>query len=357
MIVSLPYFPVATGEEFLQLLQAASESGPDAPKPIEIEQFLAAHPAAKAGADVRTPTSFAREAYNGVNAFVFVNAQGERQPFRYQFQPVAGAEHLDKEATARIPPDFLRTELPERLKNGPVKFRVMAQLANPGDQTKNSTQPWRTDRRMTNMGTISLTRAVADQEKAQKELRFLPNALQPGIEVSDDPLIDARVRSYVISFGRRAQSGQTERRDGERAGVRWARAAIGVRPAGTWRRAARPPTRFDAGERPGAPRPRSHARLANGGSLRAHGWCARGWPARERWTPLQADGPRAALSVAGRTPGSFATGFVTRLLPMPAMLRLLVGSEGDAMPDAIVWTLDASGAAIQTVLNNSLDSS
>ena len=206
VIVSLPYFPVATGEEFVQLLQAASESGPDAPKPTKIEQFIATHPAAaKAGADVRTPTSFARETYNGVDAFIFVNAKGERQPFRFQFQPVAGGEHMEKDAAAKMPPNFLRTELPERLKREKVEFRVMAQLANPGDQTKDPTQPWPADRRMVNMGTITLTSAVADQDKAQHDLRFLPNHLQPGIELSDDPLVDARVRSYVISFGRRSQ--------------------------------------------------------------------------------------------------------------------------------------------------------
>ena len=205
VIISLPYFPVATGEEFAQLLQAASESGPDAPKPTKIEQFIAAHPAAaKAGADVRTPTSFARETYNGVDAFIFVNAKGERQPFRFQFQPVAGAEHMEKEAAAKMAPDFLRAELPARLAKEKVQFRVMAQLANPGDQTKDPTQPWPSDRRMVDMGTITLTQAVADQEAAQRGLRFLPNHLQPGIEVSDDPLVDARVRSYVISFGRRS---------------------------------------------------------------------------------------------------------------------------------------------------------
>jgi catalase len=58
---------------------------------------------------------------------------------------------------------------------------------------------------MVDLGRITLTKAVADNTKAQQELRYLPNRLQPGIEVSDDPLIDARVRSYVISFGRRAQ--------------------------------------------------------------------------------------------------------------------------------------------------------
>ncbi len=82
-------------------------------------------------------------------------------------------------------------------------FRMMAQLANPGDQTKDPSQPWPADRKLVDLGTITLATSAADQVKAQKDLRFLPNQLTPGIEVSDDPLIDARVKAYVISFGRR----------------------------------------------------------------------------------------------------------------------------------------------------------
>ena len=205
-LISLPYFPVATGEEFAALLLAASESPPDAPKPSKIEQFVATHPAvAKAGETVKTPTSFARETYNGINAFIFVNAAGDRQPFRYQFQPVAGPEHLDKEAAAKMEPDFLRKELPERLAKGPVQFRVMAQVANTGDSTKDPTQAWPSDRRMVELGTVTLTSTAPDQDKASRDLRLLPSQLEPGIEVSDDPIINARVSSYVVSFGRRAQ--------------------------------------------------------------------------------------------------------------------------------------------------------
>ena len=43
---SLKFFPVATGEEFRDLLQAVAESGPEAPKPTKIEEFFASHPAA-----------------------------------------------------------------------------------------------------------------------------------------------------------------------------------------------------------------------------------------------------------------------------------------------------------------------
>jgi catalase len=202
---SLAFFPVATGEEFLALLQALAESGPDAPKPTKADQFIAAHPTvAKAFGTVSTPVSFARETYNGVDAFVFVNAEGKRQPFRFQFAPVAGAEHLSPAEAAKQPPDFLVDELPRRMAEEPVAFHVIAQLANPEDQTRDPTKPWPEDRKRVDMGTITLTRAAADNAKAQRDLRFLPNRLTPGIEVSDDPLIDARVRAYVISFGRRA---------------------------------------------------------------------------------------------------------------------------------------------------------
>jgi catalase len=134
---ALRFFPVSTGEEFRDLLQAFSDTGPDSPKPTKVDQFIARHPTVPAAfATVSTPTSFAREDYYGIDAFVFVDPAGGRQPFRFQFLPLAGVEHLSKADAARQAPDFLMDELPARLAKEPVKFRVVAQLANPGDQTK-----------------------------------------------------------------------------------------------------------------------------------------------------------------------------------------------------------------------------
>ncbi len=201
---SLPFFPVATGEDFLALLKALAASGPDVPKPTPADQFMAAHPSVgKAFGAVSTPASFARETYNGIDAFILINAKGERQAFRFQLVPVRGTEHLSPEEAAKMPPDFLVDELPARLATEAVAFRLIAQLANPGDETKDPTKPWPDDRKRVHMGTLVLTGAAADNVKAQRDLRFLPNRLASGIEVSDDPLIDARVRAYVISFGRR----------------------------------------------------------------------------------------------------------------------------------------------------------
>ncbi len=206
VVNSLAFFPVATGEEFRDLLQALAASGPDAPKPTKVEQFIAAHPTVpKAFGSVSTPSSLARETYNGVNAFVFVDAAGKKQPFRFQFVPVAGAEHLSKADAAKQAPDFLMQELPKRVAQAPVTFRMMAQLADPGDQTKDSSQPWPAERRMVDLGTLTISKAAADSAVAEKALQYLPNRLTPGIELSDDPLVMARVQAYLISFGQRAQ--------------------------------------------------------------------------------------------------------------------------------------------------------
>jgi hypothetical protein len=48
-------FPVATAEEFLEILRALAAGDPDAPKPAPMETFLASHPRAKQFADAPKP--------------------------------------------------------------------------------------------------------------------------------------------------------------------------------------------------------------------------------------------------------------------------------------------------------------
>jgi catalase len=203
---SLGFFPVATGEDFRDLLVALGKSGPGTPKPTPADKFIATHPAVpKAFATVATPSSLSRETYNGIDAFVFVNTAGKRQPFRFKIVPTAGTQHISPALAAAEKPDFLMAELPALLAKKKVGFTLMAQLANPGDPTKDPTQPWPADRKMVEVGTITLTHAVPDSLAAEKKLLYLPNNLTDGIEVSDDPLIDARDQAYAVSYGRRAQ--------------------------------------------------------------------------------------------------------------------------------------------------------
>jgi len=203
VINSLKFFPVSTGEDFRDLLLALAASPPDAPKPTKFDQFVASHPSVPAAfATATTPDSFADEEYYGIDAFVFVNKAGERQALRYQMVPER-AVHLDSAEAAKRAPDFLMDELPQRLKRGPVTFHLKAQLAAAGDSTKDPTQPWPEERKVMDLGVLTIDRAAADSAEVQKELLFLPGQLTDGIEQSDDPLIDVRNGAYAVSFSRR----------------------------------------------------------------------------------------------------------------------------------------------------------
>jgi catalase len=207
VVLSYNGFPVATGEEFRDFLLAIAASGPDAAKPTELEKFLAAHPAAKAFVEAPKPppVSYGTLPYFGINAFKFTNAKGLATHVRYQLQPVARAKFLSKEQTATMGPDYLSEEIRERVKRGPVQFKLLAQVAEAGDPVDNPTVVWPETRKKVELGTINITKAVADSQAAEKKLLFVPGALVPGIEAAD-PMIAVRSAAYIVSLSRRAQS-------------------------------------------------------------------------------------------------------------------------------------------------------
>ncbi len=203
VINSLKFFLVSTGEEFRDLFLAIAASPPDAPKPTKFEQFLASHPrVAPSLSTAATPDSFADEEYHGIDAFIFVNKAGARQAVRYVMAPEK-LVHLDPADAAKRAPDFLVDELPERLKHGPVTFHLKAQLAGPGDSAKDPAVPWPAERKVVDLGVLTIDKAVANSAEAEKALLFLPGQLTDGIEQSDDPLIDVRDGAYAESFSQR----------------------------------------------------------------------------------------------------------------------------------------------------------
>src|ERR1700721_320503 len=203
---SFKFFPVGTGEDFRDLLQAIVASPADAPKPTKLEQFFASHPnAPKAIGSLPIPDSFADEEYHGIDAFIFVSKSGQRQAVRYVIAPER-LVHLTPEEAAKQSPDYLFDDLARRIAQKPVVFHLKAQLAEPGDQTKDASQPWPADRKVVDLGVLTLNKVVPNSAQVEKKLLFLPTNLTPGIELSDDPLPSVRSAAYGVSFGRRSQS-------------------------------------------------------------------------------------------------------------------------------------------------------
>ena len=198
-------FAVANGEDFLALLRAVAESGKDAPKPTPLDRFLEAHPKIRKVVTTPkpTPSSFATEPYFAVNAFLFTNAEGKARYGRYQFRPEAGFKFLTDSEAAAKPANFLIDELGDRLAKVPVKFRLVVQLAGEGDPVDDATAVWPDDRPVVELGILSVSRKVVDDDAAQRTLGFDPLRLVDGIEASDDPLLELRRDVYAVSRRRR----------------------------------------------------------------------------------------------------------------------------------------------------------
>src|SRR4051794_9206183 len=196
-------FPVRTGEEFLELIRAATAFA--AGRPEALESFLTAHPNAKrvVEAPKPIPTSFAREAFFAVTSFKFTNADGVSRHGRFRIRPEAGTEYLSDEAAAAKSQDFLFDELGPRLAKEPVKLGVFVQMAEPGDDVADATVTWPDNRPEIPFGTVTLTARVDDQAPERRKIIFDPLPRVDGIDSSGDPLTQVRADLYLLSGRRR----------------------------------------------------------------------------------------------------------------------------------------------------------
>lgn len=204
---SIDAFPTRDGAEFLELLRAIAASGADVPSPKPVELFLGAHPAALAFAQAPKPfpSSLARETYFGVTAFAFANAAGEKRFGRYRIVPELGNDYLSAEDVAGIGENYHFDEIAARVGKGPVRFRILVQVADAGDTVDDATMHWPESRSLVELGTMELSAVVPDSGAQQKHIIFDPIPRVEGIEASADPLLELRAAIYLLS-GRRRRS-------------------------------------------------------------------------------------------------------------------------------------------------------
>jgi catalase len=204
-------FPTRTGQEFLEFLRALASSDPSKPSLSPLKAFLGSHPKALAfvQAPKPTPSSFARESYFGVTAMRFTNKAGISRYGRYRIVPEAGVDHLPDAIAAAKSANFLFDELAGRIASGPIKFRILAQLANDEDTVDDATIHWPEERTLLDFGAITLTEPVAENADEQKHIIFDPIPRVEGIDPSEDPLLELRAAIYLLS-GRRRRAAPKE---------------------------------------------------------------------------------------------------------------------------------------------------
>jgi catalase len=207
---SIEGFPVRTPEDLLAFLRAQL---PDLvtgqPALDALPRFLDSHPAARAFLErlmqKPVPASYGQASYHAEHAFLFTAADGRRRFGRYHWRPEAGEAYLSPDEVSQRSAHFLREELESRLRNGPVAFRLLLQLAAESDPTDDVTALWPADRSLVELGRLEVTAISPTSAADERRLVFDPTNLTDGINLSADPMLLVRSTAYSISYDYRSQ--------------------------------------------------------------------------------------------------------------------------------------------------------
>jgi catalase len=199
-----PRFPVRTPEAFVELLRAQKAPAVAWRMPLFLirhPEVLRTLPVARKG--LVPPRSFATCTFYALHAFKFLNGAGEEMYARYTFVPEAGDQRITSAEGKRLGRNYLHEEIQERLKAGPVRFRLELQLADPGDPVNDPSAVWPEQRRRVTAGTLELTGLDTERETGGDVLVFDPTRVTDGIELSEDPVLRFRPAAYDESVARR----------------------------------------------------------------------------------------------------------------------------------------------------------
>jgi catalase len=206
--LSLPVFFVRNPDDFLAFT-GVRKPDPETGQPDmeKLGAFLAEHPETAAAIQLILPAlvpprSYATCVYNSIHAFRLVNGDGRW--VRYRFEPEAGVEPMPDEELEGASNDYLQEEIRERLEREPVRFRMLARLAEEGDPVDDPTAAWPEEREAVELGTLELTGLDTDREVGDDVLVFDPTRVTDGIECSDDPILHIRSHAYSVSVERRS---------------------------------------------------------------------------------------------------------------------------------------------------------
>ncbi len=184
------FFPVATTEEFVALMQAKA-AGKDA-----VTDFAANSPALRVhkahhGARDKTLRPYEGATYNSINSFYLVDEAGTQTPIRWSFVPAG-----NNDVVLDPSPDFFFENMQENLSRGEVAWDMIVTIANADDDILNPAQRWEGDHTTLTAAKLVVHSAVREADGTCDELNFDPMVLSDGFEPSEDPMLEARGAIY-----------------------------------------------------------------------------------------------------------------------------------------------------------------
>lgn len=204
-MINIPVFLVNTPKAFADFLVVSSpEPATGKVNATALNAFLTTHPETAAALKIigshPFSSGFADSPYYALNAFRFVNAQGESTPVRWYVTPDQTAETTNSAGTDK---NYLFDALIQQIHAKPLRWRLMLTLGQPGDPTAEAARQWPSDRTQIDAGTLTIDSIESEDTSPTRDITFDPLVLPNGISPSDDPLLSARSAAYAQSFRRR----------------------------------------------------------------------------------------------------------------------------------------------------------
>jgi catalase len=216
---NMPVFFIQDGIKFPDVIHAAKPH-PD----LEIPQAQSAHDTFWDFASLHTeathhvmwnmsdrgiPRSFRTMEGFGVHTFRLVNADGETSLVKFHWKPVAGVHSLvweEAQIAAGVDPDFHRRDLADGISAGAFFEYEFGIQVMPDDGTDTFEGIDLLDptklvpeelAEVQLIGKLTLNRNPTNFFSETEQVAFHTGHLVPGIEVTDDPLLQARLFSYL----------------------------------------------------------------------------------------------------------------------------------------------------------------
>jgi catalase len=215
---NIPVFFIQDGIKFPDLIHAAK---PEAPNEIPQAQTAhdtfwdfvslvpeSAHMVMWVMSDRAIPRSYRMMEGFGVHTFRTIAADGSSKLVKFHWRPVLGAHSLcwdEAQKLAGKDPDFHRRDLWNAIETGAFpEFELGVQIMNEGDEVKYGFDLLDATKLVPEelvpvrrIGKLTLNRNPQNFFAETEQVAFHLGNLVPGIEVTDDPLLQARLFSYV----------------------------------------------------------------------------------------------------------------------------------------------------------------
>ena len=154
------------------------------------------------------PRSFRMMEGFGIHTFKLVNAEGAFQFVKFHWKPLLGVHSLVWDEAQKIAgkdPDFNRRDLWNSIECGcPAEFELGIQVLDPKDEFKfdfdilDATKLWPEELvPVQRVGKMILNQNVANFFAETEQVAFCPANIVPGIDFTDDPLLQGRLFSYL----------------------------------------------------------------------------------------------------------------------------------------------------------------